>query len=295
MTRVEQPLYDRLETGDIVIYPVCPFSLPQDADLRFLLAQEVGDGFKSISYFPDTKVLTGYRGGTAADQERLHRILAGFSRNATEWLAGAFARYRRRLRLGPLRFRPVEEEGRDFDQRYTGSLLHVDAFGDAVTEGESSLRIFANVNPTEPRHWITSDPLMSLLERLGNRVRLPTDRPPGLFERIGRRLRRRFGYPPTMSVYDDFMQRFHPFLKQNEYVQHSAPRKHWTFPPGSAWVVFSDIASHAVVRGRFAIDQTYFIPASAFNSPSRSAQALLNRFWATPLPPPAEPAAGDVT
>ena len=53
------------------------------------------------------------------------------------------------------------------------------------------------------------------------------------------------------SVYDSFMLRFHDFLKRNEGFQERGPKRLWTFPPGSAWIAFTDTCSHSVLRGRY--------------------------------------------
>jgi hypothetical protein len=74
--------------------------------------------------------------------------------------------------------------------------------------------------------------------------------------------------------------RLHFFGKTDAYLQQHAERKKWVFPPGSAWLVFSDLVSHAVVSGRYAIDQTYLTPAWAFRRRERSTKEIIERFWA---------------
>jgi hypothetical protein len=143
------------------------------------------------------------------------------------------------------------------------------------------LRVFVNINPVKPRYWVTSASLAELLDKWGDKVRKPNERVLGYiddFRLFMNRLLKR-----TVSVdsaYHRFMSRLHYYGKTDDYLQNHAPQRAWVFPPGSAWLVFSDITSHAVKEGQFAIDQTYFVPETAFRNPERSTKSLIKRFWA---------------
>jgi len=275
------PLDQQLERGELVFFEKCPFPLPTGSDLEFLLARQLDGHSKSITLFPATGLMGGQQPGTAEDTARLKAVLEDFSREATAWLARALPRYHRAARLGPLRFRLVEEKGRAIDPRISGALLHVDANSDQAAHGGSFLRIFVNINPTENREWLTSESLGPLLDQWGDQVREPGESRPDWRTRLRLRFAGRFGItlPPT-STYDQLMMRLHFFGKTDPYLQEDAPRTHWVFPPGSAWVVFSDLVSHAVVGGQFAIDQTFLVPPHAFREPERSTRAVVERFWA---------------
>src|SRR5207245_630655 len=98
-----------------------------------------------------------------------------------------------------------------------------------------------------PRIWVTSEPFSRLLERYGREVGLPARTGLGLRRRLTDSVLRLFNpHRPPNSVYDDFMLRFHDFLKGNDTFQEHCPKRYWTFPPGSAWIVFTDTVSHAV-------------------------------------------------
>ena len=58
---------------------------------------------------------------------------------------------------------------------------------------------------------------------------------------------------------DLFMLRFHDYLKRNAAFQTRAPRRLWAFPPGSVWLAMTDGCSHAVLRGRYALEHSYFV------------------------------------
>jgi hypothetical protein len=280
-----EELENRLEQGELILYPKAPFRIPQGDDLRFLLTRSA-QGAKSISYFQEEGRMTGHRPGLAGEDARLQGLLRGFTRSVTDWLAEALPRYHAAMRYGPLRFRTEEEEGRtDVDPRYSGSVLHVDMSSDAPAHGESFLRVFVNINPDKPRRWITSDNLGQLLDRWGDQVRLPGEGKPSL--PVGRRYDPD-DEPAADSPYHQLMSRLHFHGKTDEYLQKLAPVRHWEFPPGSAWLVFSDIVSHAVEGGRFAIDQTFLIPAQGFRDERRSTKSVIERFWE------GKPAAGPV-
>ena len=160
------------------------------------------------------------------------------------------------------------------------NLLHVDAFPSRPTNGHRILRLFVNVNLSEPRTWATSEPFGKLLERFATQVGLPTTprtswtrQVLGLFQ-PGRARR---------SPYDAFMLRFHDFLKANDEFQEHGPKRFWTFAPGSAWLVFTDVASHAALRGRFALEHSYFVAPETLALPDESPPVLLERACRIPV------------
>jgi len=276
-----EDMQNKLEMGELIFFKRCPFPLPTSEDLEFLLSQKVYQA-KSVSYFPDSGFVNGYRGQTMEDEVRIRNILSQFSSRATSWLAETLPSYYSQMRFGPLRFRIEEEKGRkNVEPQYSGSVLHVDMNGDAPTHGESFLRIFVNINPVKPRYWVTSDSLGQLLDKWGDDVRVPNERMQGFFDDVRLIMNRLFRRSTLAdSAYHRIMSRIHYYGKTNDYLQNRAPQRSWVFPPGSAWLVFSDITSHAVKEGQFAIDQTYFVPSTAFKNPERSTKSLIKRFWA---------------
>src|SRR5262249_44669165 len=88
---------------------------------------------------------------------------------------------------------------------------------------------------------------------------------------------------PVRSPYDAFMHRFHNFLKANAEFQEKGTKRFWSFPPNSAWMVFTDTVSHAALRGRFALEHSYFIAPHAVPLPGESPAALLERACGVPV------------
>ena len=278
-------LEERLERGEVEYLPVCPFPVIAGDKLAFLLEQRLASrAHKNISYHPQTDKAAGFLRHSAEQAERLRRLLANFSGDATAWLAHALPRYGAGWRLDQVSFRPEEEATRKLRLKARNDLIHVDAFPSRPTNGQRILRFFVNINPTEPRIWATSQPFGKLLERFGNEVGLPVSQEAAWPRRFKGTLLRLF-YPgrPARSVYDSFMLRFHDFLKANEMFQEKGPKKFWTFAPGSAWIAMTDVASHSVLRGRFALEHSYFIAPHTLALPEQSPPALLEKACGMPV------------
>ncbi len=278
-------LPQRLERGEVLYYPACPFPLPRGDDLRFLLEQRLGSrAHKNISYDPHSGKASGFGPASEEQARRLRDLLAAFSATVTAWVAAALPGYPKAWRLDRVSFRPEEEATRVLRPKARNDLLHVDAFPTRPTNGWRILRVFANVNPTEPRVWVTSDPFARLLERYGRAAGLPALRGPGLVQQLQQGLIRLFRPGRvTRSAYDAFMLRFHDYLKANEEFQERGPKKFWSFAPGSAWLAITDTCSHAVLRGRYALEHSYFLAPAALVLPDEAPAALLARACGMPV------------
>lgn len=283
-------LEERLERGELVFYPSCPFPLPEGDDQGFLLGQHSARwGHKNISYNPRTGRVTGFSRQTPEQAERLRRLLAGFSQTATSWLTTALPRYAGACEPDRASLRPEEEAVRSLRWKARNDLLHVDAFPTRPTHGRRILRLFANLNPSDPRVWVTSEPFAWVLEHYGPSVGLP--RPSSRQAASGTSWLTEPGrsgltlFPflrSTRSVYDQFMLRLHDFLKANEEFQERSRKRFWSFPPGSAWLLFSDLVTHAVLRGQHALEHSWFIAPEALVLPDEAPAALLARLCAAP-------------
>ncbi len=285
ITASAPPLEERLERGEVVVYPACPFPLPEGEDRRFLLDQQLGGkAHKNISYDSHTDRAAGFRRRTVEQSDRLTDLLAAFSRNATAWLADVLPGYAKSWKLDRVSFRPEEEATRHLRLTARNDLLHVDAFPSRPTNGHLILRLFVNINPAEPRIWVTSEPFGKLLNQFGSQIGLPSEPASGWGRRWGHGFLGLF--QPNRrhrSPYDSFMLRFHDFLKMNDEFQERTLKRYWSFPPGACWMVFTDITSHAALRGRFALEHSYFIAPEALRSPDAAPVRLLERACGTPL------------
>jgi hypothetical protein len=285
-------LEERLERGEVIYYPACPFPLPVGDDLAFLLKQRLASrAHKNISYDPSTGRAMGFWREDAAQSERLRRLLAVFAEEATNWLAGLLPRYARSWQRDRVSYRPLEEATRKLRLKARNDLLHVDAFPSRPTNGARILRVFVNVNPSEARVWATSEPFARLLERFGKEAGLPGQVPGTKDKVLNRLLFRPLSFilgtfssaRKRRTVYDSFMLRFHDFLKANDAFQERGPKRFWHFPPGSCWMCFTDTTSHSVLRGRFALEHSYFVAPQSLLLPQESPPALLEKACGVPV------------
>jgi hypothetical protein len=259
---------------------VCPFALPSAEEQAYLLQQRLASrAHKNIAYDPTTGRVSGYARGPAGQGDRLGRLLAGFSGSVTDWMTKTFPSYAGGWQLDRVSYRPEQEETRRLRLTARNDLLHVDAFPSRPTNGWRILRVFANINPTEPRVWITADPFARLLERYGQQVGLPDGRAPSLGQRLTALWRR----GRQRSAYDAFMLRLHNFMKKNAEFQKDCVKQQWQFPPGSTWLAITDTASHAVLSGRFALEHSSFLSPHTLALPDESPSALLQKACGRPV------------
>lgn len=280
-----EALARRLEEGRILFYRRSPFEIPE-ADREFLLARRQGGGrlHKNIAYRPLRDRVTGAT-GSRDDVERLGRILREYSRASLEFLARMFPRYAGAWHVDYASFRPIEEHGRRLSHTDRNDLMHVDAFPTRPTNGNRILRFFTNIHPDRSREWISG----GTFDRLAERYAVPS----GLLDdavRHGRpspaaRMLRAVGVRRGLpSPYDAFMLRFHDFLKNNAEFQ-AGEREAISFPPGSSWMVLTDMVSHAVLSGRFALEQTVILARESLAVPESAPIAILERLAGRPLAP----------
>ena len=273
---------EQLEQGNILFLLPTPFAFPEESR-SFLLQQRKAESrhHKNIAYRPAEDRLTGFGGENEDAQKRLHEILKNYSASVVEYLSRLLPDYKDHWRLDYASFRPFEEEGRDLRVRARNDLLHTDAFPTRPTNGDRILRFFTNLNPEKPRVWLTGQTFEPLAERYAAQAGMPTTGSSGAFGWLARQSRqaaKALGLPiKARSPYDNFMLRFHHFLKENAEFQQSCPKTRHEFPPGSCWMVFTDMVSHAVLSGQFALEQTFIVPREAMVAPERSPVRVLER------------------
>ena len=272
----------QLEEGNILFFPSTPIALAED-DLEFLrtLEQTSSGLHKNLAYKPALDRVSGadMKNAEPAAGERLHRILREYSRNVTEFLTGFLAPYQSRWRLDYGSFRPQEEQGRDLPLRRRNDLMHTDAFPTRPTHGARILRFFNNLHPTRTRDWITGEPFGALVPQFAPKeIALPREQ--SMFTRMTTRAGCAVGLEraiPSLkrSPYDDFMMRFHNFLKENADYQAHGKREASFYPPGSSWMVYTDMVPHAVLAGQYALEQTYLIAPEAMVAREHSPLGVL--------------------
>jgi len=267
----------QVEQGEILFFNTIPFDLPKE-DQEFLLSQRRGDSryHKNVSYRPQQDVLRGFATGGAENLNRLRRIMRNYSAQVTLFLSRFLSPYREQWSLDYASFRPLEEEGRALSLHKRNDLLHVDAFPSRPTNGGRILRVFTNINPTQPRIWLTTDGFEALARRYAadaglQRIAERGSSPARYLLRGATRLLHGTGLSVAdRSPYDQFMLRFHDYLKENNDFQNNCARIRLEFPPQATWIVCTDTVPHAVLAGQFALEQTYVIPPRALLSPHKA-------------------------
>ena len=279
----------QLEAGDILYFPQTPIAVSA-GDLEFLLgSQQSGSSMhKNIAYKPSRRQITGLDSSTdAAARERLAGIMDKYSTAVTKFLGTFLSPYKQRWQLDYASFRPQEEESRDLPTRKRNDLLHTDAFPTRPTFGARILRFFNNINPAETRNWITTDTFPQLAPKFApHEIALP--QPQSSAGHALRQMASAAGVTrlvPSLkrSPYDDFMMRFHNFLKENEAFQRDCIKQHWEFPPGASWMVYTDTVSHAVLSGQYALEQTFLVAPEAMVRPEISPLGVLEKMTGAKL------------
>ena len=274
-----------LEEGQILFFREPPFRFSKE-DREFLLAQEWTDLrlHKNVSYRPEEDVLRGISGETGT-VERVHSIFRDYSREVTDFVGKFLPPYAGRWTLDFASFRPIEEERRGLPLHKRNDLLHVDAFPSRPTRGGRILRVFTNLNREKPRVWNTTESFEMLArahaEQAGLRQIAEED---GFVSRTVQSWGAKLGFGGFgRTPYDMFMLRFHDYLKENRDFQERCPKNRLEFPPLATWIVFTDGVAHSVLSGRFAIEQTFLIPASALVAPQFAPCKILENIAGRPL------------
>ena len=265
-----------LEEGKILYFAASPFALTvEESGVLLRQRQSNRRWHKNIAYRPREDRVSGFD-HKHVDAARLHEVLRSFSQRTVSFAAALLPQYARSWRLDFASFRPLEEQGRQLRLHARNDLIHIDSFPKRPTYGDRILRIFMNINPHAERHWITGEPLDVLARSMGTDFAHQFLRPArrSAWRAIARRL-----HLPVLpfSAYDQAMRGIHQSMKENTSFQQSCRKHHSHFPPGSAWLVFTDSVPHAVVSGQYALEQTVIVPRGAMLSPEKSPATVLER------------------
>jgi hypothetical protein len=274
-----------LESGDALFFPTNPIPLNDD-DRAFLLGQKQVEAsyHKNISYRPAQDRLKGLD-ASEADRDRTQKILRDYSRKAIAFMAAMFPGYARNWKLDYASYRPIEEAGRKVARRSRNDLIHIDSFPSRPSHGDRLLRIFSNIHPSRPRVWVTSENFEALARRYAGEAGLPP-RPSALGIIKSRALQALSGLGlPVVDrpPYDQFMLRFHHYLKESEAFQRDCPKERWEFPPDTSWICFTDATSHSCISGQYALEQTFIIRKESLVCPDKAPIAILERMTGFPL------------
>lgn len=259
-----------LEGGNALFFPQLAFPV-ETAEAAFFSPDTVTNR-KNISLNPvdPTATIRGssLEGAQAKGLETLMRRFAEFSH---QLLLGLMPGYEHGLIVGRTSFRPVEIEGRTSSWRKDDTRLHVDSFPASPVQDKRILRVFANVNPEgQGRSWRLGEPFEVVAKRFMPQISRPVPGSSQLLRALKITKSRR-------TEYDHYMLQMHDQMKADQEYQKKADQIHYTFPAGSAWIVYTDQASHAAMAGQYALEQTYYLPVSSMARPETSPLKVLER------------------
>lgn len=256
-----------LEHGSVVLIPDLDFDIAGFEDA--LYAEVPGEGVKNVSYNPKTRELKG----TTAEGElraRLTDIVSRYSDWAAALVREVLPAYAAELDIGRTSWRPRAAD-HNLSKRKDDRRLHLDAFPSTPLQGRRILRVFRNVNPNgESRRWRVGEPMAEHAARFLPRARSMAPGQAALMQALGLTKGRR-------TAYDNLMLQIHDRSKEDDAYQADAPCSDVSFPPGATWMVFTDGVVHAAMGGRYAFEQTFYVPVSAMVDPPASPLKTLER------------------
>jgi hypothetical protein len=198
-------------------------------------------------------------------------MIGRFRAQAEGLLGNLVPRYGEHLRRGATSFRPSVVQNRVQSWRADDRRMHVDAFPSRPNYGERLLRVFTNVNQDgEPRVWRVGEPFEDVARRF-----LPKAKPYSAWQ--AKVLNALHVTKSLRSEYDHLMLQLHDGMKSDLDYQENAPQVTFNFPPGCAWVCFSDQTSHAVMAGQYMMEHTLQLSPMHQYDKESSPLAILTR------------------
>jgi hypothetical protein len=269
-----------LERGDILFFADGGFEIPGEVRTALMGATQDARSFhKNIAYKTNIDKVSGLEDRKEA--ETIRGAMREYSRRALEFMARILPDYARAWKVDYASFRSIEERGRALPLTKRNDLLHVDAFPTRPVFGDMILRCFTNVHPEQAREWVTGDPFALLAAREARNAGLEQFAGAGGLDSVRRaaiRALSKLGVPLVdRSAYDAFMLHFHDWLKGNEAYQRNCARYRFDLPPGSTWLVFTDVVPHAVLGGRLALEQTVIVARASLRDRETAPASILER------------------
>jgi hypothetical protein len=263
-----------LESGDVLLFPRLRFPIQAGED-RLLSAAAAGRA-KNVSLDPAGSGLRGSDAG-AEELHLLRNMMTRFAALSRALLRNLLPSYDAHLQQARTSYRPVEIAGRSTSWRKDDTRLHVDSFPSSPTQGRRILRVFANIHPQgQTRAWKLGEPFEAVAQRFLPEIAAPAWGASAALHLLGLTKSRR-------SAYDHYMLRLHDRMKADLAYQASAARGTYEFAPGSTWIVFTDLVSHAATRGQYALEQTFYLPVDAMRDAAQSPLRILERLLGRPL------------
>ena len=283
----DREISDARECGNIVCFSECPIELPSEDDLNFMrdrMPEMLNQ--KNISYHPEADKVYGIE-GSAEEMERARRILSDHKKHVEAFLAKVAPNFTKEWLVGTSTYRPLQEKGRNLSAHASNELIHVDAGAYGATHGDRVFRFFVNVNNTgEDRVWATKGNFKSVYQRFGSQAGIAKPRiDEGLWDKFRTWLVTQLcKMNPVLktaldsSPYDRAMRKMHNYMKDTPSFQaEKEGHQEFRFPPGSAWMCFTDGVSHACLSGQHSFIDTYVVRLRHCNLPEEAPYHILEK------------------
>lgn len=271
-------LAQRLERGELVEFADPPFELPPEDEMDFLRSLELSSRTrKQIAFNPSTEDFSGVSFRANERRQLFRQVLSNFSRTVGNWLEIVLPQYARGITPDRVTFRTEEEAVRTLRFSARNDLLHIDNFPTRPTFGKRILRVYLNLNAVDERVWSVSEKYEQLLDRYLREHRLPEWSLADWLATPSALHRLLHGDWVLRSRYDEFQLKLHHFLKKDDRFQDRASRTYRRFAPRSCWLLFSDGLAHADLRGRFAIEHSFFISRDVLTEADMAPLNILTR------------------
>jgi hypothetical protein len=254
-----------LEKGKVIYLPKLSFLLENDENILFDRSFDLKRA-KNIS-FDHKKNRMGGIDEKDAHIVTMTKMIKRYHESSTTFLKKLCPNYESHHASGRTSFRPIEIMGRKpTSYRKDDTRLHVDAFPSTPVNDLRILRIFTNINPyDESRFWRLGESFQEVIQQFLPKVRrmLPFEADFLSLTRLTRKKR---------HLYDHCMLQIHNRMKKDMRYQQNVKDEKIAFPPGSTWIVFTDIVSHAATQGRYVLEQTFYPSIDKMHNPDLSPQ-----------------------
>jgi len=260
---------EALEDGNVLYFPRLTFALSEE-ESRFLNPGIVEPKAKSLAFNPASGVLK-HASGSEAERAAIAAMMNRYAGQTAQFVSTIFPHYAGKLQIGRTSFRPVAITAGNTSIPKDDTLLHIDAFPTSPVGDRRILRIFSNVNlDRQSRHWRLGEPFAGVARTFFPELRKPLPGSAWLMKTMG--LTR--GY---RTAYDQAMLGIHDAMKRDKRYQTEVTQRHFHFRPGSTWIVFTDMVSHAAMSGQHIFEQTFYLPVTAMADEVKSPQRILER------------------
>jgi hypothetical protein len=276
-----------IEAGNIIHFPECPIELPSAEELTQLREQLPRQlKLKNVSYHPEADAVRGLDPNSPV-ADLVRSSLINHRKRVSEFLRAQLPDLFRHALIGTCSFRPMEEKGRDLKAHASNELIHIDAGAYGATNGDRILRFFVNYNTMEDRVWATRGAFPKLIDQYRTEAGLANINADNLTKGPIDHLRTgvlksidKLGVPVSRALdsspYDRAMRKFHNFMKDTPSFQTDPiGRMEMRFKPMSAWMVLTDMVSHACLSGQHCLNYTALLPLEDCQHPELAPYNIL--------------------